>query len=65
MIETIGFTRNTNTKVSTIETSINKITVFPIVLDAFCLLFAPTACPMETVTPIARPTIMTVSMCIT
>ena len=43
----------------------NKVTEFPTVFAISSLCLAPTARPIMTVDPIARPTIMTVSMCMT
>lgn len=65
MAETIGWTKRSKRTVSATETAINSVTVFPISCAAPFRSPAPTACPMLTVVPIARPTIMTVSMCIT
>lgn len=65
MAETIGWTKRSKRTVSATETAINSVTGFPISCAAPFRSPAPTACPMLTVVPIARPTIMTVSMCIT
>lgn len=65
MAETIGWTKRSKRTVSATEAAINSVTVFPISCAAPFRSPAPTACPMLTVVPIARPTIMTVSMCIT
>ena len=43
----------------------NIVTVFPTHTAASLCLFPPTAWPIDTVEPMARPTIITVSMCIT
>ena len=42
-----------------------SVIVFPITFETFLESLAPTACPISTVPPIARPTIITVNMCIT
>ena len=47
------------------ETAINKITVFPTHFATFLCSLLPTACAILTVVPIASPTIITVSMCMT
>ena len=65
MIETMGFTSTSNITVKIRESSMNKVTVLPIFVEALFLSFAPTDCPIETVAPIARPTIITVNICIT
>ena len=43
----------------------NSVTVLPMIRAASSGLCEPTARPIFTVAPIARPTIMTVSMCMT
>lgn len=63
--ETMGSTSSTSAAVSTTETSMNSVTVFPTQADMRFLSPAPTARPIDTVVPIASPTIMTVSMCMT
>ena len=63
--ETIGRTKNNSKIVIRTEIAINKTTVFPMSCAACFLFFAPMACPILTVVPIASPTIMTVSICIT
>ena len=65
MTETIGRTRSSKSTVSAAETAINSVAVFPISCAARFRSPAPTACPMQTVVPIASPTIMTVSICMT
>lgn len=62
---TIGRTMQRKNAIIAAETIQNKITVLPMVCEIFFLFFAPTACPMVTVVPIASPTIITVSICIT
>ena len=59
---------STNTRSSTVETratAINKVTVFPITDAVSCFFRAPTAFPITTVEPMASPTIITVSICMT
>ena len=51
--------------VKTTERLKNSTAVFPTFCDTCFFLPPPTACPMLTVVPIARPTIITVSICIT
>ena len=65
MTLTMPFTEKNKTIVNTIESIINNVTVFPVSAAALFLSLAPIACPILTVAPIARPTIITVSMCIT
>ena len=48
-----------------VSSTINKVAVFPVSVAALFLSLAPMACPMFIVAPIARPTIITVSICIT
>ena len=54
-----------STAINMMETIIKRMTVFPMLCAACFRLPLPTACPMLTVVPMASPTIMTVSMCIT
>ena len=65
MTRVIGLTRNSSPTVNTTETDRKSVMVLPIAREACFLLPAPTACPIITVPPIARPTIITVSICIT
>ena len=65
IIVTTGRTKIRSATVRTTDRHINSVTVLPIPEAAFSLSPAPTACPMETVDPMASPTIMTVSICIT
>ena len=62
---TIGRTRSSSTTVSTMESPKKSVTVLP-TFSEICLWFLPpTARAMLTVVPIASPTSITVSMCIT
>ena len=63
--DTMGFTSTSKSTITAADTPINKVMVFPTVSAACLDCFAPTALPMVTVAPIASPTIMTVSMCMT
>ena len=65
MTDTIGRTSSTSAAVSTSESAIKSVTVLPTSSAARRRSPAPTACPMLTVAPMARPTIITVSICIT
>ena len=65
MKETTGFTKISNMPVKIREIIINRVTVFPIFSEILFLSFLPTACPIETVEPIASPTSITVIRCIT
>ena len=60
-----GFTASNSNAMQIIERNINIITVLPIARFACLVSFAPAARPIITVEPIARPTIITVSICIT
>ena len=62
---TIGFTSKSRTAASRMDTAINRITEFPISRAACFLFFPPMAWPMVTVVPMASPTIITVSICMT
>ena len=62
---TMGCTSASSTAVSTTDSAMNSVTVLPMAAEAFSVLPAPTACPMLTVEPMASPTSITVSMCIT
>ena len=63
--DTMGFTQSSSAAISTRDKTINRVTVLPMLRAAFLVLFPPTACPMDTVEPMASPTIITVSMCMT
>ena len=65
MARTMGCTKASSSTVSTSETVINRMTVFPTLCAALFWSPLPTACPMLTVVPMASPTIMTVSICMT
>ena len=62
---TIARTDRSKTTVITTETAINNVTVLPTLRDALLRSPLPTACAMLTVVPIASPTIITVSICMT
>ena len=62
---TTGFTRHISSIVKGMDIAMKSVAVLPITSDAFFLSPAPTACPIFTVAPMASPTIITVSMCIT
>lgn len=61
--DTIGCTSISSNAIPTIATPMNKTMVLPTALDACFLLSAPIACAILTVVPIARPTIITVIIC--
>ena len=63
--EMLGRTSTSRITISVTETAINSVTVFPMSCAACFRFPAPTACPMLTVVPMASPTIMTVSICMT
>ena len=63
--ETIGRTSISKTAISVTDTAIKSVTVLPTSFAAWLRSPAPMACPMLTVVPIASPTIITVSMCMT
>ena len=65
MTATISSASAKSTTVSASESAMNSVTVLPIAQAARARSPPPTARPIATVEPIARPTIMTVSMCIT
>jgi hypothetical protein len=65
IIAAIGFTAMSNTIMIMTDKDINRVIVFPMADDASSCFPAPTARPISTVAPIARPTIMTVIICIT
>lgn len=54
-----------STTASTMDTAKNSTAVVPMALRTRSPSSAPTACAIVTVVPIASPTIMTVSMCMT
>ena len=65
MTPTMGPTHASSTAVSTTESPINSTVVLPIFSAIRRRFRPPTAWAMVTVEPMARPTIITVSMCIT
>ena len=65
IMPTIGRTRMSKSAASPTDSAINSVTVLPTASDAFFRSPPPTACPMVTVVPMARPTSITVSICIT
>ena len=65
MTETMGRTRSSKSAVSASETAMKSVTVLPMSSAVRRRSPAPTAWPTLTVVPMARPTIITVSMCIT
>ena len=64
MMETIPPRSASSSAVSARDSSMKSVTVLPMA-EAVRFLSPPVACAMLTVAPIARPTSMTVSMCIT
>lgn len=62
---TTGFTRTSSAPAAATDSVKNSVTVFPTVSDASLSCFAPAACPVAIVDPMARPTIMTVIICMT
>ena len=65
MMETMEPERASSTAVSTRDKAIKRVTVLPMLEAAIFRSDAPTAWAMDTVEPMARPTIMTVSICMT
>ena len=63
--DTMGRTRISSAAVTTADTAINSVAVLPMMAQVLSRSFAPTARPMVTVEPMASPTIITVSMCMT
>ena len=61
--DTMGCTSISNNAIPTTATPMNKTMVLPTAFDACFLLSPPTACAILTVVPIARPTIITVIIC--
>ena len=61
----IGRRSSSSPTVSTSESDRNSVTVFPVAAAACGRSSAPMARAIETVVPIASPTIMTVSICMT
>ena len=61
----MGSTKPTSTAASTTDPVRNRVTVLPMSFAAWERFPAPTARPMVTVVPMARPTIITVIICIT
>ena len=64
MAATMGCTSISSRAIPARATPINKTAVFPITRETRLWSFAPMACAILTVVPIARPTIITVIMCI-
>ena len=65
MTATMGRVMHSSTPVRTTDRPMNRVTVLPMHREARLWSPPPTAWPMLTVAPMARPTSMTVSMCIT
>lgn len=65
MMETILPRSASSSAVSARDSSMKSVTVLPMAEAVRFLSPPPAACAMLTVAPIARPTSMTVSMCIT
>ena len=65
MTATMGFTKQSRIAVRATDSSMNKDAVLPTAKFTCLRSCAPTARPVITVVPIASPTIMTVSMCMT
>lgn len=65
MTATMGRTQASSPAVNTSESPKNSVTVLPVTAAAWRRSPAPTARPMQTVVPMASPTIMTVSICMT
>ena len=65
MTATMGRTASSSAAVSTAERARNSTAVLPTQAEARRRSPAPTACAMFTVEPMASPTIITVSMCMT
>ena len=61
----MGRRRHSRAAVSTRERPRNRVTVLPVQAEARFRSPLPTAWPMLIVVPMARPTIITDSMCIT
>ena len=61
----MGRRRHSRAAVSTRERPRNRVTVLPVQAEARFRSPLPTAWPMLTAVPMARPTIITDSMCIT
>ena len=64
MAFTMGSMHKVSNTAAATERLKNKVTVFPIVTSTCFSFFAPVSWPMETVVPIASPTIITVIICI-
>ena len=62
---TMGRTQQISAAISTSDVPRNSTVVLPTQTAAFFRSLPPTACPMDTVVPMASPTIITVSICIT
>ena len=65
MTAAMGRTSASSAAVSTRDTAMNRVTLLPTARAARSCSWPPTARPMVMVAPMASPTIMTVSMCIT
>ena len=63
--ETMGCTSKSSSTVRATDTETKRTTVFPTACAVFLLSPAPIFCAMLTVVPMASPTIITVSMCMT
>lgn len=60
-----GWTRKVSPAARTILDPRKKVTVFPVIQAVCSRLPPPTAWAMDTVVPMARPTSITVTICIT
>ena len=65
MMATMCGNAMTITAASATDTPRNSVTVLPMERDAACMSRPPTARAIVIVVPIARPTMMTVTMCMT
>lgn len=61
---TIESVRTNKTAAATKESIKKRLKEFPVTAEIFLLSFAPSDCPTMTVVPMARPTIITVTICI-
>ena len=62
---TMGFTHTSSSAMAATATAMNSVMVLPTMAEVRLPSPAPTARAMDTVVPMARPTIITVSICIT
>ena len=62
---TMGFTHTSSNAMAASATTINSVIVLPTMAEVRLPSPAPTARAMDTVVPMASPTIITVSICIT